>query len=211
MVAFGDPDYTAAASRRARVDLRPLPATRAEVEALAALFPAASATYVGAEATEERAKGIGERPTMVHLACHGLTDEESPLDSSLALTLPPPATSGRDNGLLQAWEIFERMRIDADLVTLSACGTGLGRTMSGEGVLGLTRAFQYAGARTVLASLWAVNDASTAELMKLFYGNLRRGLHKDEALRAAQVEMMRRPTTSHPSRWAAFQLVGDWQ
>jgi CHAT domain-containing protein/Tfp pilus assembly protein PilF len=211
MVAFGDPDYAADAARGTRVELRPLPATRAEVEALAAVFPAASATYVGAEATEEKAKAVGEGPTLLHFACHGLTDEEFPLDSSLALSLPPAAAKDRDNGLLQAWEIFERMRIDADLVTLSACGTGLGRSMSGEGVLGLTRAFQYAGARTVLASLWAVNDRSTADLMTFFYGNLRRGQSTAEALRAAQVAMMRRPSTSHPSRWAAFQLVGDWQ
>jgi CHAT domain-containing protein len=82
--------------------------------------------------------------------------------------------------------------------------------MSGEGVLGLTRAFQYAGARTVLASLWAVNDEATAFLMDRFYRGLRGGESKDRALRAAQLEMLRGPR-SHPALWAAFQLSGDWR
>jgi CHAT domain-containing protein len=147
--------------------------------------------------------------TLLHFACHGLADEASPLDSALALTLPGDWEPGRENGLLQAWEVFERLRIDADLVTLSACGTALGKQMSGEGVLGLTRAFQYAGARSVLASLWEVNDDSTAELMGRFYRHLKGGRGKAEALRAAQCEMIRRPTSSHPHRWGAFQLIGD--
>jgi CHAT domain-containing protein len=93
---------------------------------------------------------------------------------------------------------------------LSACGTALGQEMSGEGVLGLTRAFQYAGARTVLASLWSVNDEATAFLMERFYRGLRSGQTKDVALRAAQVEMLR-GARSHPALWAAFQLSGDWK
>jgi CHAT domain-containing protein len=96
-------------------------------------------------------------------------------------------------------------------VTLSACGTALGREMSGEGMIGLTRAFQYAGARTVLASLWSVDDRSTADLMARFYGRLRRGEGKDAALRGAQLEMLRVPPSSHPALWAAFQLSGDWK
>jgi CHAT domain-containing protein len=163
---------------------------------------------MGADATEEKAKTEGGQATMLHFACHGLADGDSPLESWLALSLPRPWREGLDNGLLQAWEIFEQMRIDADLVTLSACGTALGREMSGEGVLGLTRAFQYAGARTVLASLWPVDDASAAELMRRFYLHLKRGESKDAALRAAQLEMLRGPG-SHPYHWAAFELFGD--
>jgi CHAT domain-containing protein/Tfp pilus assembly protein PilF len=224
MVAFGDPDYSGLAAAPSRpvppgvssarergLALSALPAARQEVEALERLFPTGSRTYVGAEATEERAKSVGPGVSLVHFACHGLADERTPLDSSLALAVPRDWQPGRDNGLLQAWEIFERVRIDADLVTLSACSTGMGGEMSGEGILGLTRAFQYAGAKSVLASLWEVNDASTAELMRRFYGHLRQGRSKDRALRAAQVEMIRRPGSAHPNRWAAFQLVGDWQ
>jgi CHAT domain-containing protein len=129
----------------------------------------------------------------------------------LALTIPERPAEGQANGLLQAWEIFEQMRIDADLVTLSACETGLGKELGGEGLVGLTRAFQYAGARTVLASLWSVGDESTATLMTRFYGQWKAGKTKDEALRAAQLEMIRARQSSHPFQGAAFQLAGDWR
>jgi len=89
--------------------------------------------------------------------------------------------------------------------------------MGGEGLIGLARAFQYAGARAVLASLWNVGDDSTAELMTRFYGHLKRGKAKDEALRAAQIDLIRSQRFSkviaaaHPFHWAAFQLFGDWK
>jgi CHAT domain-containing protein/Tfp pilus assembly protein PilF len=224
LVAFGDPDYSAvsaaAPADRAAPELRsarthglalnPLPASRREVEDLRRLFPDASRLYLGGDATEQQARAAGREATILHFACHALADEGSPLDSSLALSIPADWKPGQPNGLLQAWEIFEQVRIDADLVTLSACGTALGKEMSGEGILGLTRAFQYAGARTVLASLWAVRDDSTAELMRRFYRHLRDGQSKDAALRAAQIEMIR-GRSSHPGRWAAFQLIGDWR
>ena len=103
------------------------------------------------------------------------------------------------------------MRIDADLVTLSACDTGLGKILGGEGMMGLTRAFQYAGARSVLASLWSVGDRSTGELMKRFYGYLKAGQSKAEALRSAQLDLLRGSEFSHPFHWAGFELVGDWR
>jgi CHAT domain-containing protein len=104
------------------------------------------------------------------------------------------------------------MHLDADLVTLSACDTALGKEMGGEGLVGLTRAFQYAGARSVLASLWGVADYSTAGFMKRFYGYLHDGKSKDEALRAAQIDQIRKKGgSSHPFFWAAFELNGDWR
>jgi CHAT domain-containing protein len=166
---------------------------------------------VGEQATEDRAKAIGKGARYLHFASHGFLDERFPLNSALALTIPERPAEGQSNGLLQAWEIFEQMRIDADLVTLSACETGLGKELGGEGVVGLTRAFHYAGARTVLASLWSVGDDSTAELMTRFYGQLKAGQTKDGALRAAQLEMIRARGSSHPFQWAAFQLIGDWK
>ena len=141
-----------------------------------------------------------------------MLDEQLPLNSALLLTMPTQSGAGRDNGLLQVWEVFEYMRIDADLVTLSACETGIGTEFHGEGMIGLTRAFQYAGARSVLASLWSVADDSTAELMSRFYGYLRQGRSKDQALRAAQLEAIRSQSPfAHPFHWAAFALFGDWQ
>ena len=223
LAAFGNPIYRsltpdASADPELREALRsglallPLPSSGREVEAIAELYPQ-SRMYLGPDATEEKAKSIGPDSNLVHFACHGLLDERFPLNSALALTLPESQTEGQDNGLLQAWEIFESVRLHADLVTLSACDTGLGREMGGEGLVGLTRAFQYAGARSVLASLWGVDDLSTARLMKRFYGHLRSGKTKDEALRAAQVEQIREksPKSSHPFHWGAFQLFGDWR
>jgi CHAT domain-containing protein/tetratricopeptide (TPR) repeat protein len=225
VAAFGDPAYpplpageveriadleVRAAVRRGYA-LEPLPASRKEVEGIARLYGSRAVTYLGAQATEERAKTIGRGARYVHFASHGLLDERFPLNSALALTIPERPAEGQANGLLQAWEIFEQMRIDADLVTLSACETGLGKELGGEGLVGLTRAFHYAGARSVLASLWSVGDDSTADLMTRFYSHLRSGRTKDDALRAAQLEMIRRRELSHPFHWAAFQLMGDWK
>ena len=207
LVAFGDPDYGTSGSgaaslvrslRERGLELSPLPGSRAEVESLQGLYPAGSRVFVGADASEEHARRAGREPSLLHFACHALADEASPLDSSLVLSLPAKWKPGQPNGLLQAWEILEQVRIDADLVTLSACGTALGQEMSGEGMIGLTRAFQYAGARTVLASLWSVNDQSTADLMGRFYRRLQKGESKDAALRGAQVEMLRHRAVRPP-------------
>jgi len=207
-LAAADPDVRTAVVRG--LSLTPLPSTRDEVRGIAALFPEAR-TFLGAEATEERAKSIGKGTRYLHFACHGLLDERLPLNSALALTMPEHPEDGRQNGLLQAWEIFDSVRIDAELVTLSSCDSALGEEMGGEGLIGLTRAFQYAGARSVVASLWSVEDSSTSELMKRFYGYLKQGRTKDEALRAAQADLIHSPGLSHPYQWAAFQLSVDWR
>jgi CHAT domain-containing protein len=223
LVAFGDPQYSGATPGPATViapelqamvrrgfDFTPLPGTRREVEGVSRGFGKQATVYLGAEATEARAKSI-TKTRYLHFATHGLLDARSPLDSALALTLPAERRTGEENGLLQAWEIFEQLRIDADLVTLSACETALGDDVAGEGLIGLTRAFHYAGARTVLASLWAVADTSTSALMTKVYTHLRAGMSKDEALRRAQLDAIARPATAAPFHWAAFTLSGDWR
>jgi CHAT domain-containing protein len=223
LAAFGDPLYpplppgrpaTADPEVRAAFDrglsLSSLPSTRDEVRSIASFYPEAR-TFLGAEATEERARSIGKGTRYLHFACHGLLDERLPLNSALALTIPEHPGEGQENGLLQAWEIFESVRLDADLVTLSSCDSALGQEMGGEGLIGLTRAFQYAGARSVLAALWSVSDRSTADLMKRFYGHLRARKTKDEAMQAAQTELIRSRKFSHPYHWAAFQIFGDWK
>ena len=175
------------------------------------MFRPRANAYLGADATEERARSVGRDVPFIHYACHAVINGRFPLDSALVLSIPEHPREGQDNGLLQAWEIFERMRIDADLVTLSSCDSGLGKEMGGEGLIGLTRAFQYAGARSVLASLWKVDDKATSELMKRFYTHLKTGMTKDEALRRAQAELIRSAEFSQPWDWAAFQLNGDWK
>ncbi len=241
LAAFGDPRFSESlqgkapeqiadirvrsALRRGTLQLEPLPSSRREVEGIASLFPPDQvAIFLGAEATEERAKAIGKGARILHFATHARLDDRFPLNSALVLTIPEGFPENWDNGLLQVWEIFERVRLDADLVVLSACDTGLGEEQGGEGLIGLTRAFQYAGARTVMASLWSVQDQATSELMIRFYKHLRAGLTKDEALRQAQVELIRGPIevvnekgertlfdASAPYFWAGFQVYGDWQ
>lgn len=220
LVAFGDPQYATAGEvattpawrslLRGGDTLQALPATRTEVDALARIFRGSATTYVGADATEARVKTIGQA-RYVHFATHGLIDPRSPLNSALALAAPGDRRAGQENGLLQAWEIFEQFRLDADMVTLSACETALGAELAGEGLIGLTRAFHYAGARSVLASLWRVADDSTTRLMTRVYEHLKAGLTKDEALQRAQRELIAQPDTSAPFHWAAFSLSGDWR
>ena len=202
---------------RSGLSLVPLPASRREVEAIGRLFAPSATIYVGANATEARAKAVGTGARIVHFAVHGVLTPRFPLNSGLALTIPEKRQEGADNGLLQAWEVFERMRLDADLVTLSACESALGAEIGSEGLFGLTRAFEYAGARSVLASLWKVGDEATLELMTRFYANLKAGQPKDEALRNAQLTLIRASENGLPARlalpvhWAAFQLDGDWR
>jgi CHAT domain-containing protein len=209
MAAFGDPQYT---STGRPPGLMPLPSSRDEVEAITSLQRGKVLKYLGREATEEHAKALGFGIRYIHFASHALLNERFPLDSGLALSRPEEADEGNNSGLWRVWEILEGLRLDADLVTLSACESALGAERGGEGLLGLTRAFQYAGARSILASLWAVPDDSTAQFMGRFYRFLNDGLSKDQALRAAQLESLRRPEeAAAPFRWAAFQLMGDWK
>lgn len=234
LAAFGDPDYTAGYGEpvllRGRA-LGALPSSALEVRVIAQLYGKAGHAWVGRQATEEQVKLAAGDAGIVHLASHGVIDERSPLDSFVALSTP--RTTDEENGLLQAWEVIEQLRLDAELVTLSACETALGETAGGEGMIGIARAFQLAGARSVMASLWEVPDRSTTALMARFYTHLRAGARRDDALRAAQLDLLRAPIhvpaasrsvtdrvrdalfsppridASHPYYWAAFQLYGD--
>ncbi|MCP4592719.1 MAG: tetratricopeptide repeat protein [bacterium] len=156
VVAFGDPRYPAprdsaihhrdaivrSSAERVLFDWEPLPHTRHEVEGIAAVYPTDRVrVYLGPEATEERAKSLGRDVRILHFATHGYLDERFPLNSFLVLAIPEEYRADLDNSLLQAWEIFERVRLDADLVVLSACQTALGEEQGGEGLIGLTRAY----------------------------------------------------------------------
>ena len=136
---------------------------------------------------------------MLHFATHGKFNADAPLDSGLYL-----AKGEEADGVLTVGDLYT-LRFDADLVTLSACETGLGRVANGDDVIGLTRGFLYAGARSIVASLWEVDDSATGQLMLSFYRNLQ-GTDKREALRLAQIET--RLKYPHPMYWAAFQIVG---
>jgi CHAT domain-containing protein len=207
-----DPELAYLRSRG--LSLAPLPWSRKEVEDIARIFDKSATVKLGRHATETSAKNESRDYTILHFAVHGWLDDQLGLASGLALSQPDALgreATKQDNGLLQAWEILEQVRLDADLVTLAACETGLGQTVRGEGLIGLTRAFQYAGARSVVVSLWQVNDASTADFMNTFYRELRRGATKDVALQKAMIAVATKPKWRHPFYWSAFTLVGDWR
>jgi CHAT domain-containing protein/Flp pilus assembly protein TadD len=147
---------------------------------------------------------------IVHFATHGVIDSRRPELSSLVLSLFDQKGKAQD-GFLRLNHIYN-LRLNADLVVLSACQTALGKELRGEGLVGLTRGFMYAGSARVLASLWSIEDRPTAELMERFYrGMLREGLSPAEALRRAQLEMAKNPLHKSPYYWAGFSLQGEWR
>ncbi|HVG92979.1 MAG TPA: CHAT domain-containing protein [Planctomycetota bacterium] len=196
VLALGDPAYGAPAGG---LPLARLPSSGVEARAVG------DVVLLGKEATEGglRTALLGRpRWRAVHLACHGLLDADRPLLSSLAL-----APGGGDDGLLVGHEIL-RMTVPADLVVLSGCDTGLGKTFRGEGVLGLSRAFLLAGAPRVLVSLWKVDDEATRAFMETFYASWKSGRPLPDALREARERVRSDPRWSHPRHWASFVLWG---
>jgi CHAT domain-containing protein len=189
-----------------------LPFSRREADAIAALVPSSSllkATDFAASRTLV-ARGALDHHRIVHFATHGLLDSEHPDLSGLVLSLVDEKGAPVD-GFLRMHEIYN-LHLPADLVVLSACQTALGREIRGEGLVGLTRGFMYAGARAVVASLWQVDDESTAELMKRFYrAMLKDGRRPADALRAAQLELSRHPRWAAPFYWAGFVLQGEFR
>lgn len=188
-------------------DLSPLPFSKKEVLDIAGHFPKGSKdVLLGIRAAEGGLKALAlEDYRIVHFACHGLLDEKVPFRSALILSA---GREDAEDGILQAREIYN-LRLDADLVVLSACQTGRGSLERGEGLLGLPRMFFYAGSKSVISTLWRIGDRSTAYFMDGFYKCLSQGHGKTAALRLAKVRMLRSKYT-HPFHWAAFVLNGDF-
>jgi CHAT domain-containing protein/Tfp pilus assembly protein PilF len=229
MLLVGDPPFSA--SRRA--DLRALPpliGTRDEVLALATLAPG-SRVLLGRDASETEMQGLAATDSLarfvgLHFATHALVDDRRPENSALVLSqdeLPDPLEAALRgdpsvDGLVTAGEIVRGWRLRADLVTLSACETGLGRDLGGEGTIGFAHAFFQAGARGMLVSLWRVEDRATALLMQRFYENLKSGSTGSgpnaQALREAKrwlrgyTDADGRTPYRHPYYWSAFVLIG---
>ena len=208
VLALGAPDYGGISEGAQAIyyrgkTLSPLPASRKEVEAIG------TTTLVGAKASEpalRKALATSKHWRAIHFACHGLVNVKQPMLSSLALS-----RAGEDDGFVTALEIL-RMQIPADLAVLSACETGRGRIVRGEGIVGLTRAFMFAGAPRVICSLWKVDDEATQALMVKFYelwnpaeGS---GLDATTALRKAQEYVRGQERWAHPFYWAAWTLWG---
>jgi len=224
-------DSAVPALRGAEAEKLPsIPGTLEEVRTIVRTWGPSSLVLTEGEATEGRLLGAAPSAGLLHIAAHVILDTVHPLDS--AIVLERDSDPEGENGLLQGWEIMESMRLPSGLVTLSGCETGLGRMLDGEGLIGLTRAFEYSGARAVLSSLWRIDDQSTAFLMGRFYAHLAQGVQTGSAFRRARNDLLHRPpqrpglflqlrrflglspqpatwAPDDPAVWAAFQLHGD--
>jgi CHAT domain-containing protein len=203
-VALRDADMGGAMAR--------LPFTRREANAILSLIPEMK-RKVALDFDASRAAALSKEMAdyrIVHFATHTLLDSRRPEFSGIVLSLVDRSGKQQD-GFLAATEVFN-LRLRADLVVLSGCRTALGQDVRGEGLVGLTRGFMYAGASRVVASLWKVDDAATAELMKRFYEEMfgPRKLRPAAALREAQLALARTKRWSAPYFWAAFVLHGEW-
>lgn len=194
LLALGNPDGS-------------LPAATDEVAALSRLFTKSS-VYTGKDATVARVtQPTATRTPFLHFATHGVIDSRDPKETYLLLAGTPNRLSVKDI-------VEDKYKLSLDgtrLVTLSACQTNIGGYDPSAVYSSLSRAFSKAGAPTVIASLWSVNDASTRDTMTLFYKELAAGVSKAEAMRRAQLGVMRDPRFAHPYYWAPFVVLGDWR
>jgi CHAT domain-containing protein len=161
-----------------------------------------SKVFLRKQATKAEVRKYGPSAQFIHFASHGIFKPEQPLESGLAL-----AKDGDDNGMLTVGELYE-MQLGADLITLSACETGLGKIEKGDDVVGISRGFLYAGASSIVSTLWQVDDEATGMLMLNFYSQLKKN-DKRTALRNAQIAL-KNGSKSQPYYWAAFQLTGGY-
>lgn len=206
---------TAATGRvgaRGELNLPRLPFSRREAEAILAFAPAGEEmgafNFQASRATALSPKLAEYR--ILHFATHGVLNSERPELSAIVLSLVDERGQPQ-NGFIRLNEIYN-LNLPADLVMLSACQTGLGKEIRGEGLVGLTRGFMYAGAARVGTSLWKVDDAATAALMGRFYqAMLKEGKSSAAALRAAQLDMLKQKRWQSPYYWAAFILQGEWK
>lgn len=192
-----------------RAGIVDLPGTQREADAVAKLYPNAKVFTRGKAQESAFVKEAGKY-RYLHLASHAFFNDASPMLSSIVLATP--ADSSQD-GYLTAREIFD-LRLNADLVVLSACNTARGEKRSGDGIVGLSWALFAAGAPAQVVSQWSVDDRATATLMTRFYGNMKAGQSKGLALRNASASLRKPgndPKWKHPYYWAPFIILGDWR
>jgi CHAT domain-containing protein len=185
----------------------PLPATRDEVRGAGEIFGPGSVLLLGPDATEAAFKHEPlAKFRVLHLAVHGIANSKYPERAALVLGRD---SKSQEDGLLQAREIADLV-LNADLVTLSACDTGVGRLQGEEGIASLQRAFLVAGAKATLSTLWTADDTFTAALNKQFYKNVADGMDKGSALREAKLDLIKKfGNKATPYYWAGFVLDGD--
>jgi CHAT domain-containing protein len=189
------------------IDFSPLPYSQQEAQEISKFFPNNKRDiYFRNNAREEIVKNISlKNYRVIHFACHGILDANFPYRSALVLSLDEDMD---EDGFLQVREIYN-LKMNADLIVLSACQTGRGKLEKWEGILGLPRIFFYAGAKSVVSTLWKVRDYSTAKFMSYFYQSLSQGKTKANAIQLAKMKMMN-SRFSHPFYWGSFILYGDY-
>ncbi|MBK9196310.1 MAG: CHAT domain-containing protein [Flavobacteriales bacterium] len=191
-------------------NLQPLNETDDEVEAAGSALSGRS--FIGSEATEANFNSAAPEAGLIHLAMHSIVDAIVPMNSMLVFEKPALGDVASDtaafDGLLHFHELIG-LRLHADLAVLSACETGIGLYKTGEGVMSIARAFNYAGVPNVVSSLWKVDDLATKEIMVKFYEHLAEGMGKADALAEAKRWYRREHPDAPPSKWAAFILIGD--
>jgi CHAT domain-containing protein/predicted negative regulator of RcsB-dependent stress response len=181
-----------------------------EVRTIAAAFDEAGAPVAGffhEDATKERFLATAKDYSIVHIATHGVIDEQSPGLSGILFS-PPRDRQATEEDILYAGETYD-LRLNADLLVLGVCESGLGKYVKGEGVMALTRGFACAGARNIAYSLWKVYDRHASTLMRRFYAHVLQGERYSSALRAAKLEMIADKSTAFPLAWAGFVLAGE--
>lgn len=198
--------------RDARLEIPRLPGTRQEAMKILSLVPSSESKgafdFAASRATAT-ANDLSQY-RFIHFATHGFLNSLHPKLPGIVLSMVDEQGYAQ-NGFLRANDIFN-LKLPAEMVVLSACQTGLGKEIKGEGLIGLTRGFMYAGAERVVVSLWSVSDIATAELMARFYSAmLKDKMRPAEALRAAQISLLKEKRWEQPFYWAAFTLQGEWR
>jgi CHAT domain-containing protein len=214
LLAFGNPFVRLETKERVQKvfmseKLEPLPEAERLVAGLARMYgPSRSKVFTGADAREETAKFEAPKYRIVQFATHGILNNVSPMYSHLVMA--QDQKDPNEDGLLEAWEMKE-LDLKADMVILSACDTARGKISGGEGVIGMTWAMFIAGAPTTVASQWPVESSSTTELMLEFHRQLlsAKNISKAEALRRAELKLLRDPRYRHPSYWGGWVMVGS--
>lgn len=189
----------------ADLKLEPLVYAAQEVRALQELFGTNSTGIIGAISTETAFKEIAGEYGVLHFATHGIVNHSDPMFSSLAFL-----TDSLNDGLLHTHELFS-LDLNAELVTLSACNSGIGKLYAGEGVMSIAKGFAYSGAPNMIMTLWPVSDQATEAIMQLFYQHLKEGMPKHQALQKAKLKFIQEYSIgrSHPQLWAGLIVVGN--
>ncbi len=210
LIAFGNPLFfsrdTVSELSASRNQLMPLPHSEEEVNRIGKILQPAD-IYTGKQATENIFLERGGDYQIIHIASHFLVNDQDPMFSRLVFS---EGESGENDGFLNTYEIFG-IKLNADLVTLSACNTALGRLSKGEGLVGVSRAFLTSGVPSLVVTLWSVDDDATSQIMVNFYDYLAKGYKKNRALQLAKIDFINQTDNQHrdPFYWAPFILIGD--